>query len=45
MTPQTPAPAALDLPIPQPGRVTRPAGARAELSTVPAWYHQHVPIR
>ena len=36
---QTPAPAALPRSIPQPGRVTRPAGARAEPSTVPAGFH------
>jgi hypothetical protein len=36
--PQTPAPAAPDLPIPQPGRVTRPAGARAEHSAAPAGF-------
>ena len=36
--PQTPAPAALPRSpsLPQPGRVTRPAGARAGLSAAPA---------
>jgi len=36
--PQTPAPAASDLPIPQPGRATRPAGARADDSAAPAGF-------
>jgi hypothetical protein len=39
MTPQTPAPAAIGDPPSQPGRVTRPAGARAEHSAVPAGFH------
>jgi hypothetical protein len=38
--PQAPAPAAPELPLPQPGRVTqRPAGVRASDSAAPAGIH------